>query len=180
MRQDLQVQDLQMRDLQEQDCQVQDCQVQELYVAECEDRYWASGVSAEGSGEERDGAFTIAEIAGAFGVTPRALRFYESRGLLTPRRQGAARYFSEADRGKLALILKFKTLGFTLLEIRALIESQQSADHGVPLLSRAQCVEQINLLERQKRDIDQALSELRRAYSSHYVRVLEGAARSAD
>jgi len=165
MRQDLQVQDLQMRDL----------QVQDLQIAECEDRCWTSGGSTESSGDEQDGSFTIAEIASAFGVTPRALRFYESRGLLTPRREGAARTFSEADRGRLALILKFKTLGFTLLDIRALIESQQTADHGAPVLSRAQCVEQINMLERQKRDIDNALTELRRAYSRHYVRVLQAA-----
>lgn len=119
-----------------------------------------------------EGRCTLAEISSLFGVTPRALRFYESRGLLTPQRNGAARHYGDADRGRLTLILKYKALGFTLSEIRTLADSG-GATEGAPELSRAQCVAQINLLERQKRDIDEALTELRRAYSSHYTLLLD-------
>jgi DNA-binding transcriptional MerR regulator len=117
--------------------------------------------------------YTIGQLGAEFGVTLRTLRFYEDLGLLLPQRSGAARFYSQSDRDRVALILQGKKLGFTLREIRDLLASpQDERDRGSLQLSRQQCVEQINLLERQKRMIENALTELRRTYSSHYVREL--------
>ena len=113
---------------------------------------------------------TIGELALRFGVTLRTLRFYEKKGLLKPRRCGMTRLYDEQDRERLALILQGKRLGFTLSEIRALVApAQQGADNRALDLSREKCVEQINLLERKKREIETALAELRRIYSSFYL-----------
>jgi DNA-binding transcriptional MerR regulator len=67
--------------------------------------------------------FTIGELAQDAGVTVRALRFYQSKGLLT-RREGQAALFSEADRDSLAFILRGKRLGFTLAEIREMFDAR--------------------------------------------------------
>jgi DNA-binding transcriptional MerR regulator len=106
--------------------------------------------------------FTIAEVAREFGVTFRALRFYEGRGLLAPIRDGQTRRYRHADRERLALILRGKKLGFTLDEIGRMVSSGCS----VLDLNRQRCAEQINLLERKKRQIETALAELRLAYAS--------------
>jgi DNA-binding transcriptional MerR regulator len=113
--------------------------------------------------------FTIGQLAQEFGLTLRALRFYESLGLLTPQRNGAVRLYAQADRDRIALIVQGKGLGFTLREIRQLLEVP-AAENDQPALhlTRAQCVEQINLLERQKHMIENAILELRQAYSSMY------------
>jgi DNA-binding transcriptional MerR regulator len=117
--------------------------------------------------------YTIGRLAAEFGVTLRALRFYEDLGLLLPQRSGAARLYSQSDRDRIALILQGKKLGFTLREIGDLLASPpDEGDRGSLQLSRQQCVEQINLLERQKRTIENALTELRRTYSSQYLREL--------
>jgi DNA-binding transcriptional MerR regulator len=114
--------------------------------------------------------FSITDLAKEFGITLRALRFYESRGLLTPVREGRKRIFSRADRDRLALILKGKKLGFTLAEISEMIEAQsgRATQHALKMSSE-KCLGQIALFERQKREANEALSELR---SMH--RLLEG------
>ncbi len=109
---------------------------------------------------------TIGEIAEEFGVTLRTLRFYESKGLLKPHREGTARLYSQEDRARLSLILQGKRLGFTLTEIRGMLAEHSEEANGRFLnLSREQCLEQIELLERQKAEIEDALAELRRTYS---------------
>ena len=114
---------------------------------------------------------TIGELATRFGVTLRTLRFYEKKGLLKPRRRGMARLYDSQDRERLALILQGKRLGFTLTEIRTLVSaSHPGADSQTLDLSREKCVEQIKLLERKKREIETALVELRRIYSSFYLK----------
>jgi len=114
--------------------------------------------------------FSITDLAREFGVTLRALRFYESRGLLTPLRDGRKRIFSRADRDRLALILKGKKLGFTLGEISEMIEAQsgRGTQHALKL-SAEKCLGQIALFEKQMREASEALVELR---SMH--RLLEG------
>lgn len=108
---------------------------------------------------------TIGEVAREFGLTLRALRFYEAKRLIVPGRSGASRFYRRCDRDRIALILTGRRLGFTLAEIKHLID----APGGNNLhLSREKCIEQINLLERQKRDIERALSELREIYTSFY------------
>lgn len=114
--------------------------------------------------------FTIGDLARQFGTTLRALRFYEDKGLLSPRREGMTRLYSAADRDRLAVILKGKHLGFTLAEIRALVAAHDAgapAVDDVPApatglaLSRERCLSQLAQLERQRNEIDAAISELK-------------------
>jgi DNA-binding transcriptional MerR regulator len=114
----------------------------------------------------------IGEMAREFGTTPRALRFYENKGLLSPLRQGAVRLYSRADRERLTLVLKAKGLGFTLTEIRQMIaEPAGPAEPRGLAITRRQCFDQIKHLEQRKREIETALAELRRTYSSFYARL---------
>ena len=123
---------------------------------------------------------TIGDMARAFGLTPRALRFYEDRGLLSPRREGAARLYGRAERQRLTLVLRAKRLGFTLDEIRRMLNAPaEPADAGALSISRRQCFDQIKYLEQRKREIDAALTELRRTHSSFYVRLIESAERNS-
>ncbi len=107
---------------------------------------------------------TIRELARDFGITLRALRFYENKGMIAPQRRGASRLYSPADRDRLALILAGKRLGFTLAEIRRMAATQDG--RGSLDLTEDQCVEQIALLEEQKRSVDQALADLRRMHAA--------------
>jgi DNA-binding transcriptional MerR regulator len=111
-------------------------------------------------------AFTIGELSREFGVTLRALRFYENKGLISPHRDGLSRLYSQGDRTRLALILKGKKLGFTLGEIRQMIAAEEGdADRNALTLSREKCLEQIEMLQRQKAEIEEGLSELHRIYA---------------
>lgn len=114
-----------------------------------------------------DQSFTIGDLAREFGVTLRTLRFYEDRGLLSPRREGLARIYDARDKDRLAVILKGKRLGFTLTEIRAMLAEDRRPDGLMNLnLSLDQIEDQIEHLEQQKADIEQALAELRSRRSS--------------
>jgi DNA-binding transcriptional MerR regulator len=111
-------------------------------------------------------AFTIGELSREFGVTLRALRFYENKGLLSPQRDGLNRLYSQGDRTRLGLILKGKKLGFTLGEIRQMIAVEEGdADSKTLSLSREKCLEQIELLKKQKAELEEGLSELYRIHS---------------
>lgn len=112
---------------------------------------------------------SIGALARETGVTLRALRFYQSKGLLAPQRNGHARLFSNEDRDRLAVILQGKRLGFTLCEIRAMLAGRAHGNAKALPISRKKCVEQINLLEHQRRDIDAALAELRRIYTGMFI-----------
>ncbi|SEF57346.1 MerR family transcriptional regulator [Bosea lathyri] len=129
------------------------------------------GRSNSSTADESDttGGFTISDLARDFGVTLRTLRFYESRGLIAPARSGMTRIYSGRDRARLALILKGKQLGFTLVEIRAMLANEdkkggesgdKSASVGGLQLSQAQVVEQLELLRSQHSEIEDAIAEL--------------------
>jgi DNA-binding transcriptional MerR regulator len=120
---------------------------------------------------------TIGELARETGVTLRALRFYESKGLLGRHGDSALKVYSQADRDRLALILQGKRLGFTLSEIRELLAVPASHCAKVLPIGRRKCVDQINLLERQRRDIELAIAELRQIYTEMLTD--SGAARPA-
>jgi DNA-binding transcriptional MerR regulator len=124
---------------------------------------------SEPSGSDAEDSITIGELARESGVTLRALRFYQSKGLLAPQRSGCARVFTHADRDRLALILQGKRLGFTLIEIREMLAARVGGCATALPISRGKCVEQIDMLERQRRDIDTALAELRRIYSEMFT-----------
>lgn len=112
---------------------------------------------------DSDRFFTIGDLAREFGVTLRTLRFYEDRGLLSPRRDGTARIYDVRDRERLSVILKGKQLGFTLTEIRAMLAENRVAAGSPPNLNLSldKIEDQIRHLEQQRNEIDEALAELR-------------------
>jgi DNA-binding transcriptional MerR regulator len=119
---------------------------------------------------------TIGEIARDHGVTLRALRFYEDKGLLTPLRQGTARLYRPEDKRRLTLILTGKKLGFTLTQIRQLLETAApagEADGDRPEFERALSADQVSTqlaaLERQREDLDAAIAQLRAAHAAMSV-----------
>ena len=129
---------------------------------------WASTEPDEPSAGGSAVVFTIGELARDFGVTLRALRFYENKGLLSPQRDGLNRLYSPRDRARLSLILKGKKLGFTLAEIQQMIaaEEGEQANPATLNLSQEKVLEQIELLERQKAELDEGLAELSRIYTA--------------
>ena len=128
---------------------------------------WADLRSDSGAAANDRPFFTIGELSQEFDLTLRALRFYEDKGLITPQRRGVTRLYSPQERERIALIVKGKKLGFTLTEIRDLVAAQEGRSDPCSLnLSREKCLEQINLLEKQRHQIESALAELRRVYST--------------
>jgi DNA-binding transcriptional MerR regulator len=110
--------------------------------------------------------FTIAELAREAGITLRGLRFYQSKGLSAVKRTGNTRVFDEDDRDRLALILQGKRLGFTLTEIREMLAARDLGCTKTLSISRKKC---IDLLERQRREIERALDELRQIYTGMFI-----------
>ncbi|OSZ66622.1 transcriptional regulator [Sphingomonas sp. IBVSS2] len=110
---------------------------------------------------DRD-AFTISDLCAEFSVTPRALRFYEDEGLIAPERRGTTRIYSHRDRARLAWILRGKRVGFSLAEIREMIDLYDVGDgrSTQKQVTLERCLERIGLLENQKRDIDAHIAEL--------------------
>jgi DNA-binding transcriptional MerR regulator len=108
-------------------------------------------------------SWTISELSVEFGITPRAIRFYEDESLIKPARVGQSRVYSARDRARLSLILRGKRVGFSLTEIREMLDLYDMNDGQSTQLqySIRKFSERINALERQHADIDQALEELR-------------------
>jgi len=106
--------------------------------------------------------YSIGEMCDAFGVTARALRFYEDEGLIAPERRGTQRLYSERDRARVAWILRGKRTGFSLAEIRELLDLYDIGDHRKTqrLVTLERCKEKIATLERQRGDIDATITEL--------------------
>ncbi len=109
--------------------------------------------------------FTIRELTREFGVSARTLRFYEEKGLLVPRRIGEQRLYSRRDRARLRYTLMGKSVGFSLEETREMLDLYDLGDGQVTQLRVAlqRFQDRIKRLERQKADIEAAISELSRA-----------------
>ena len=109
-----------------------------------------------------DQTYTISELAKEFGVTTRTMRFYEEKGLISPRREGQKRLYSSADRVRIKLILRGKRIGMSLAECVEVIDmydpGHNNADQLHSLISKVKNRRQ--LLEQQKQDIDEMLSGL--------------------
>ena len=112
------------------------------------------------SPETRD-LFAIADLAREFGISTRAIRFYEAKGLLSPERIGATRVFRRRDRARLILILRGKRLGFSLRDISdylSLYDANRSQQVNL-LIDKVD--ERLASLERQRDDLETTIAELR-------------------
>jgi DNA-binding transcriptional MerR regulator len=112
--------------------------------------------------EDRRDTFTIRQLCREFGVTARALRFYEDKGLLAPDRRGQSRIFSSRDRARLKLILRGKRVGFSLSEIREMLDLYDRKDGGAVQMavSLPRYRAQLETLKRQRADLDAAIETL--------------------
>ena len=106
--------------------------------------------------------FAIRQLCQEFRVTPRALRFYEDKGLLSPARDGMNRVYNHRDRVRLQLILQGKRVGFSLNEIREILDLYDHNDGGAAQMARSlrKFRERILALKAQREDIEGAIQAL--------------------
>jgi DNA-binding transcriptional MerR regulator len=131
-------------------------------------------------GSDGRDVFTIRELAKECGVTARTLRFYEEKGLLSPRRNGQERLYSRRDRARLKYVLMGRGVGFSLDEVREMLDLYDLGDGQETQLRVAlsKFHERIARLERQRTEIEGVIDELRRA-SDAVEGMLEGRAPGA-
>ena len=113
-------------------------------------------------------SYSIRQLCLEFKCTPRALRFYEDKGLLSPAREGLNRVYNYKDRARLVLILRGKRVGLSLAEIGEILDLYEVGDGGAQQAAKSlrKFQERIVALERQKVDIDEQIEELRRGCSA--------------
>ena len=145
----------------------------EMFTA-ADDVFWVERPTDPADASADEPRYSIGDLARKFDVSLRTLRFYESRGLLSPSRDGHRRLYGRQDADRLTVILKAKKLGFTLTEIREMIAAHggEVSRHALKL-SRKKCLEQIALFERKLAETDEALAELRWIYTSLSARMAD-------
>ena len=111
---------------------------------------------------DSDELTTIGQMCADFGVTARALRFYEDEALLAPERRGTQRLYSPRDRARLAWILRGRRVGLSLADIKELLDLYDLGDNRRTqrLKTIERCSEQLDKLKRQRVDIDATIAEL--------------------
>lgn len=111
-----------------------------------------------------DDTLTIREMCDKYDVTPRTLRFYESKELLAPIRDGQHRHFTKRDQARLKLILRGKRFGFSLEEIRQLLELYYVGDQQLTQYTRTYeiATERLADLQSRRRELDEAIEDLKR------------------
>lgn len=120
-------------------------------------------VQAHEEAEQPD-FFSISDLSDEFGVTHRAIRFYESKGLLAPRRLNGARIYSRRDRARLHIIVRARSLGYTLAQTKSYLDLYGRHGEGRIKqleLSATKSAEMIEELEAKKRQIEEQIEELR-------------------
>ena len=123
----------------------------------------AAGAAADASMDGGSRLFTITELAAEFDITPRAIRFYEDMGLLSPAREGRNRVYTHRDRTRLKLTLRGKRLGLSLQEIKQLVDMYDAAgaDTAPQLKAFLEVLAQHRRqLEQQLEDIEVTLEEI--------------------
>ncbi len=121
--------------------------------------------------EEQARRYTITQLCREFDVTPRTLRFYEQKDLLHPAREGMNRIFSYRDRARLSLILRGKKVGFSLDDIKEMLDLYNLKDGQVTQLqvARSKGLAQLEHLKDQRVALDEAITDLERA-----IEIVEG------
>lgn len=118
---------------------------------------------AQDKGTETQVLYTIGDLSREFSVTSRAIRFYESKGLLSPFRKGTTRSYTKRDRAQLILVLRGKNLGFSLDEIKEYLGLYAADTTQVAQLRHllAKIDDRIELLRRKKSDLERTQSDLK-------------------
>lgn len=106
--------------------------------------------------------YTVSELGRELDLTPRAIRFYEDKGLIAPQRAGTTRVYGHRDRARMVLILRGKRLGFSLSEIKRYLDLYDSdvTHRAQQLLLMDRVTDRVAKLEQQREAIEQTLAEL--------------------
>lgn len=130
-----------------------------------------------------DTYMSIREMCETFDVTPRTLRFYESKELLFPMRRGTRRFFTRKDRARLKLILRGKRFGLSLEDIRQLLDLYDPSSQNLSQVTRAYelGLERLHDMEAQRAELDEAIVELRQQlkWGEDTIRSLKASSRQA-
>jgi len=115
-----------------------------------------------------DNLMTIREMCDAFDVTPRTLRFYEAKELIFPKREGTKRWFNRRDRVRLKLILRGKRFGFSLEDIRQLLDMYdlEGSERSQYLRTYSLAKERLAQMEQQRDELTEAIAELKTELAS--------------
>lgn len=119
--------------------------------------------------------FTITELTREFGVSTRTIRFYEDEGLINPVRRGRTRLFRQAERRLLSFILRGKRLGFSIAEIREILQmyKEPPGEAGQLRLLMSKVGEKRAELEQKRRDIEETMAELDQVEEASLARLAE-------
>lgn len=120
------------------------------------------------AGEAQDGFMRIGEMAKLYGVTLRTLRFYEDKGLIHPKREGTSRLYSRRDRARLKLILLGRKVGFSLREVKQMLDLYDPKGSNIKQLKLTleKSERQLARLNKQRQALDEAIGDLTTAMAA--------------
>lgn len=121
------------------------------------------------------GYFSISDLTKEFGVSTRTIRFYEDEGLITPHRKGRTRLFRPSDRSLLSFILRGKRLGFSIAEIREIMQmyKEPPGEEGQLKLLMDKVQEKRKELDQKRKDIEETMRELEQVEEASLARLAE-------